>query len=162
MSPEIYERFATKYLVEPNSGCWLWTAYCMPSGYGQLKAGKGMKYAHRLSYEHFKGTIPEDLEIDHLCRTRCCVNPDHLEAVPHAVNMSRGVPVSGDSHWLRLTPERYEGTNNPQVKLNETLVKQIRADVAAGKTQRAVAKSLGISNQHVSDIVSRKYWSHID
>lgn len=51
----------------------------------------GAKAAHRMAYEHFKGPIPDGLYIDHLCRVRCCVNPDHLEAVSNRENILRGV-----------------------------------------------------------------------
>jgi hypothetical protein len=47
-------------------------------------------YAHRAAYIAIKGAIPDGCEIDHLCMNRCCVNPDHLEAVPHALNIRRG------------------------------------------------------------------------
>lgn len=69
-----------------ESGCWEWTASLFRCGYGQFGAGK---YAHRWSYEFFTGPIPEGLDVDHVCRNRKCVNPDHLEAVTRSVNIKR-------------------------------------------------------------------------
>ncbi len=82
-------------MVEPNTGCILWFGAQTASGYGEMvvgsKRGPGprMAYAHRLAYEHACGPVPDGLELDHLCRQRCCCNPDHLEPVLHATNMQR-------------------------------------------------------------------------
>lgn len=77
-------------LVEKTDGCWLWKASRFSGkGYGQYKVGDKNVRAHRFSYELTKGTIPEGLTIDHLCRVQHCVNPDHLEAVPMLVNIAR-------------------------------------------------------------------------
>lgn len=85
----VLERFEEKYIPEPNSGCWLWFAG-MAYGYGAFKVIEwGEQRAHRVSYRLFKGEIPEGTEIDHLCKVKCCVNPDHLEAVTHAENVFR-------------------------------------------------------------------------
>lgn len=88
------ERFATKYLPEPNTGCWLWigkdwSGYGVIWGGGSRKKGK-FRAAHRVSYELHIGPIPDGLELDHLCRVTCCVNPAHLEPVTHLVNLKRG------------------------------------------------------------------------
>jgi hypothetical protein len=72
--------------VEKTDGCWLWTGYRDRSGYGFA----GRRLAHRVAYEWTKGPIPTGLDLDHLCRTPACVNPDHLEPVPHRVNILRG------------------------------------------------------------------------
>ena len=72
---------------EPMSGCWLWTGYVSPSGYGVI----GDQLAHRLFYESLVGVVPDGLELDHLCRVTCCVNPSHLEPVTHRENMLRGI-----------------------------------------------------------------------
>lgn len=69
--------------------CWLWIGHRQKDGYGVIKVGNEALLAHRVSYELFKGELLHNLEIDHLCRIRCCVNPLHLEQVTHAVNMSR-------------------------------------------------------------------------
>src|SRR5882672_3116293 len=82
------DRFWRKVSPEPMSGCWIWTA-TLRSGYGRFWEGH-LRTAHRLAYETMVGTVPDGLELDHLCRTRCCVNPAHLEAVTRTVNMRRG------------------------------------------------------------------------
>lgn len=78
---------------EPNSGCWLWSA-AVGGTYGQLWWAGRVRYAHVLSYQAFRGAYADGLEIDHLCRNRVCVNPDHLEPVTPQVNRLRGVGVS--------------------------------------------------------------------
>lgn len=64
---------------------------CCSSGYGHLRRDKVCILAHRFSYELRNGKIPEGLELDHLCRVPCCVNPDHLEPVTSAENTRRGM-----------------------------------------------------------------------
>lgn len=76
--------------------CWLWAGYKESQGYGQIfyrEDGKNKyHYAHRFMYEQLVGKIPEGLVIDHLCRVRHCINPDHLEVVTPRVNNDRGIP----------------------------------------------------------------------
>lgn len=96
VSPGLQARFLKKYRVA-ESGCWDWIASKKPNGYGQIQTGRrgeGLVYAHRVSYELHKGPIPESLVIDHLCRNRGCVNPEHLEAVPFIENVRRGAKCS--------------------------------------------------------------------
>ena len=95
--------------VDGANGCRLWTGAIDGNGYGTLRTGGKSFGAHRLAYELAKGQIPPNLFIDHLCRTRLCVNPEHLEAVTHIENMGRakrdlcrrGHPISdnGKKRW---------------------------------------------------------------
>ena len=76
--------------VDKGSGCWEWLGHKTQGGYGVYPFEGRTHTAHRLSYRFAKGPIPTGLEIDHLCRNHGCVNPDHIEAVTHRVNMVRG------------------------------------------------------------------------
>lgn len=86
------ERMGSMIEVVPWSGCWLWTGYLTQKGYGQLTVDGRNHRAHRLSYELRHGPIAGDF--DHLCRVRCCVNPDHLEPVTSRTNTLRGVGLA--------------------------------------------------------------------
>lgn len=107
--------------MEPMSGCWIWTGALSRDGYSfvryWLKGYSVVGSAHRLAYELFRGPIPEDRELDHLCRVRCCVNPWHREIVTDQVNALRGLGMGGrnarKTHCIRgheLSPENLFAT----------------------------------------------------
>jgi hypothetical protein len=73
--------------------CWIWQGHCDQKGYGRLACRQRSYKAHRVSYEMFIGSIPPGLVIDHLCRTRNCVNPENLEPVTNVENIRRGESV---------------------------------------------------------------------
>ena len=77
--------------------CWLWIAGLQTDGYGIFRIKKPKwrwAVAHRWSYENFRGAIPFGLTLDHLCRVRLCVNPQHLEPVTNRENILRGIGVT--------------------------------------------------------------------
>lgn len=79
-----------RHVKVARAGCWLWDGSRVRGGYGQFRVDSATRvHAHRFSYELIHGPIAEGLEIDHLCRVRNCVNPDHLEAVTMQENRRR-------------------------------------------------------------------------
>ena len=86
------ERIEAKISSEPNSGCWLWTGALDGGGYARLNVKGENCLAHRVIFTLITCVeIPKNLEIDHLCRIRCCVNPQHFELVSKKINILRGV-----------------------------------------------------------------------
>ena len=85
----IPQRILDKIEVD-DSGCWLWTAADNGKGYGVVYYGGRQAYAHRVMYELLVDKIPDGLTIDHLCKVRNCVNPQHLEPVTIRENVQRG------------------------------------------------------------------------
>lgn len=155
-------------VVRSGSGCLEWTKFIDKDGYGQFKIGsrkdgsRRMVRAHRWAYEQFVCDIPDGLQIDHLCRNRRCVNPEHLEPVTGLVNTRRGWrankseckyghPLSGDNLYIqwgggrgcrqcrrRLTREHYRKTSGAAQKSYAERNRDKRA--AAARIYRAAKR----------------------
>jgi hypothetical protein len=106
---DTHERFLDK-IEETDFGCWLWQAGMYSNGYGAfyMEQSDGewqLGLAHRAAYRLFVDEIPEGLTIDHLCRIRDCVNPEHLEVVTLAENLRRGKGMT--AKWANRTHCEY-------------------------------------------------------
>jgi hypothetical protein len=110
------ERIQEKIYPEPFSGCWLWGGAYQGGDprredgkYGVVRIDGRNIYIHRFCYEFFGGVIPAGQQLDHLCRTRCCCNPLHLELVTPKQNINRGRRFNAEkTHCKRgheFTPE---------------------------------------------------------
>lgn len=85
---QLKQRFDAKWRSEPN-GCWVWHGARSPLGYGKISINTRLAAAHRVAWALYVGPIPEGMTLDHLCRRRECVNPEHLEVVTVGENSRR-------------------------------------------------------------------------
>ena len=91
-------RFAEKVRYDDATGCWAWQSQLTNKGYGLFYASPGKVItAHRWAFKRWNDAIPDDLELDHLCRNRAGCNPWHLELVTRSENQMRGL-------WCALRP----------------------------------------------------------
>lgn len=89
-TPTLADRLLAKVDALPLVGCWPWRGVRTAGGYGCLRDGHRVRYAHRVACELLVGAIPDGLVLDHLCRNRACLRPDHLEPVTNEENLRRG------------------------------------------------------------------------
>ena len=102
------ERFWSKVALPDPYGCMLWTGCKFRGGHGMFKIDGKNVGAHRVAYELSVGPIPEGLHIDHLCRVRHCVTPDHMEPVTPQENTRRG------NLWMRRGSHERAKTHCPK------------------------------------------------
>jgi hypothetical protein len=123
-----------------DTPCWIWQRSIQDGGYGKLSVSDRPVYAHRHYYELANGPIPKGLQIDHLCRVRACVNPEHMEPVTCAENLQRG----------------------KKTKLTEAQVQEIRKTYVPGQISQAeVGAMFGVSGKQVGTIVRGENWGSL-
>jgi hypothetical protein len=112
------QRLLNRRQITPD-GCWLWTGSTAIKGYGDIKVDGRTAFVHRLAYRIWVGPIPKGLTIDHLCRTRPCFNPEHLEAVTQRTNTLRGTGPSAKNARKTRCPQghKYSGTNSQGTRI---------------------------------------------
>jgi hypothetical protein len=83
-------RFDTKIFQSGPLECWEWAGARLPTGYGQFFIDGHVRRAHRIAFERERGSIPQGMVLDHVCRNPPCVNPYHLDIVTQRENILRG------------------------------------------------------------------------
>jgi excisionase family DNA binding protein len=149
--------FAKAFTEISPDGCWTWTGPLLPNGYAQTSHFGQSKYVHRLSWEKANGPIPDGLVVDHLCRNRACLNPEHLEVVSNWENLRRGntlVAFATADHGDYLTTTQAA----KRLGLPRTTV---RSWIASGKLPVAkVVESARPCNLHLRSDVDALISSH--
>lgn len=153
LTPSLVERFHAKY-EKAESGCWEWTAALAGKGYGQIKIPKTRRqaYAHRLSYQIFKGPIPERTEVCHTCDNPKCVNPAHLFLGSRKDN-AQDASQKGRIH---ISPIGHNGV------LTVSQVRRIKKALQLNlMTIAEVARAFDVSHTTISRIKRGLKWSRV-
>lgn len=129
--------------TEPNTGCWLWTGASLHHGYGVTHINGRNQRAHRLSYEAYRGQIPDGLLVMHICDTPGCVNPLHLRAGTVSDNTMDAFKKG------RIKPPVLCGPDRCNSKLSKDQVVAIRAD---SRPWRILAKEYGVTKSSIWQI----------
>lgn len=164
---KIAERFWTK--VQKSDGCWLWTGGIASSGYGHAGCHGRVTTAHRVAWYLTTGEMPPShLDVCHKCDVKTCVRPEHLflgtrrDNVLDMLKKGRGNPAKGDKSSSRLHPEsRPRGTKVYAAKLNDEIVRFIRAEHAKGVGVRELGRRLRISHTTVGCVIRGVSWKHV-
>lgn len=148
------ERFWEKVEIRGADECWRWSAGVSSSGYGMIHCPDRYYQigAHVCSWELSHGCQPPaDMMVCHRCDNRLCVNPRHLFLGTHADNMADMVNKGRQNI----------GVQNPCAKLTEADVRTIRSLASRGVTQSQIGIMFGIDQSTVSNVNTRKTWSHV-
>jgi len=152
----IGERFWPKVKIAAANECWEWTAAKFPCGYGRIAEGGAARRAlraHRVSWELEHGEIPNGLWVLHTCDNRGCVNPAHL-----FLGTAKDNTVDAWKKGRMYCLPQNRGSDNPQARLSQLQVNEIRDLLATGVRQQELAQRFVISRQQVSRIANRQCW----
>lgn len=150
------ERFWPKVDREHASGCWPWMGGIDAYGYGRIYWQRRSQPAHRVSWQILRGPVPDGLEVCHDCPggdNPACVNPAHLWLGTHAENMA---DMRAKGRWFRA-----RGEANGAAKLSEQSVREILADLAAGRRACDVARARAMPATLVYELASGRTWRHV-
>lgn len=158
LSASLWDRFHTKFKVDPESGCWLWSATIVAGGYGHISLGRKHKSskAHRVAWELYRGEIPTGLCVLHRCDVPACVNPDHLYLGTLKDN-SRDMVQRGRNCAWREPPDN-RGERSPNAKLTDEAARHI---ARREMSRREYARLYGISMGTVGHIWGGRTWSSV-
>jgi len=150
-------RLANGLAAAPDGECWEWTRVRNQYGYGQLRIGGRMVYAHRLAYELGVGPIPSGMHVLHQCDNPRCINPAHLSVGTQSQNMKE----CSQRGRARIPKPIMQGEDNGAAKLRTEDVLSIRRLLSSGWRQRDLAEIYGVSQGAITNIKTGKSWSSL-
>lgn len=142
-----------KYVFHSPDGCWYWTGAPSNKGYGRLRVDGRSILSHRISYELYKGEIPDGLFVCHTCDNRLCVNPNHLFLGTQQDNM--------DDKMSKGRMPDYSGEKHPRAFLTEKDVNTFRSLRMMGISNRLISKCTGVNFETIRQITGYRSWTHI-
>lgn len=152
----ILKRMLAKRVIDPETGCWLWTGARSNHGYPIAWGGNGLVGAHRLALWIYKG-IDIDVSADacHTCDNPPCFNPDHLFSGTRSENMK-------DAWSKGRMKTETKGEKNGNAKITEQVAMQMKREIAAGTPYGEIAKAHGVGYWLVANIANGKSWKDIE
>lgn len=148
-------RFESKYIPEPNSGCWIWLGATNKDGYGRFKFHNKLIGAHRASMMIYNEQENSSMCVLHKCDNPYCVNPNHLFFGTHLDNM-RDKKKKGR---VGFNPSYGEEHYNSKLKIED--ITSIRTLSSKGHSNKEIAVLFDINPSTVSQIIRRVTWKHI-
>lgn len=160
------QRFWSK--IDKSGECWVWTAYRLPSGYGQISIKKKLYLASRVSYAIAHGVLPDHLHVCHHCDNPPCVRPDHLwlgtDKDNHQDMIRKGRDLVGERNPMYGKRRTWDcnpayGERHPGAKLTWETVDAIRSLYRAGGiTQTDLGKIYGVGQTLIGKVVRNEGW----
>lgn len=161
------ERFWKYVDKSKRNGCWLWTGYVDPAGYGKMSFNLKPSFAHRISWLIAHGALDSKVFVLHACDNPRCVRPDHLFLGTQKDNMrdmhrkgrAGDCRNFGVANGIHNHPEKVRGELNGCAKLTWRQVKTMREEYATGRTStRKLARKFGVAQCTVWRALAERNW----
>ncbi len=150
-------RFMRSFDKNDESGCWTWNGTSNNAGYPLFSYKGRMVSASKTAYRLFhKKDIPNGFVVSHSCENVQCVNPEHIFVTSRS-KLVKNLYATG-----KMKAPQQKGADNPNAKLSEADVREIRRKKKEGSTHDELAAQFGVTKTTISQIYNRKLWSHID